>query len=329
MLDSKSIVNNIFESEISFKDKAIQLFHYQYAHCEVYESWCKYLAVNRASVKDISDIPFLPIQFFKSHTVTTNKFVPEIIFESSGTTTSINSKHLIKDVNLYIKAFTQAFEANYGYMEQYCVLALLPNYLERTNSSLVYMVQHMIHKSIHAESAFYLYDFDALATILKQLAVSNKKVLLIGVTFALLDFVAKHNINFPNLIIMETGGMKGRGKELTKYEVHKELCKGFGVRAINAEYGMTELLSQAYARQDGKYFPCNTMQVFVRDEEDPLVVKSAGRGVLNIIDLANVHSCAFIATDDIGEVYADGSFEIFGRLDNSDIRGCSLLVAGI
>lgn len=232
----------------------------------------------------------------------------------------------MKDINLYKQSFSKAFELFYGDIKDWCVIGLLPSYLERNNSSLVLMVDELIKMSGHADSDFYLYDFDKLQSTLQRLEMQQQKTLLIGVTFALLDFADSHPMQLDHTTIMETGGMKGRRKELTRFEVHDYLKQKFDVKNIHSEYGMTELLSQAYSKGDGIFVCPPWMKVLVRDEEDPLRVSVSGRGVLNVIDLANIYSCSFIATDDVGMVYEDGSFEVFGRLDNSDIRGCSLLV---
>ena len=268
---------------------------------------------------------FLPISFFKSELVVTTEFEPQTIFESSGTTQSINSKHLVKDIEIYKDSFLKAFKLFYGDIEEWCVIGLLPSYLERNNSSLIVMVDELIRVSVHPESGFYLNNYNDLKDTLQKLEANRQKTLLIGVTFALLDFVEQFPIKLEHTVIMETGGMKGRRKELTREEVHDIITKGLGVKKVHSEYGMTELLSQAYSVGDGRFVCPPWMKVIIRDEDDPLTIRSHGRGVLNIIDLANIYSCSFIATEDMGIVYEDGSFEVIGRLDNSDIRGCSLL----
>lgn len=310
---------------------ADEVFQFQYLHNKVYGKWCDLMKVNDAKLSTLNSqpsnvFPFLPISFFKSHTIATTLFEPQQIFESSGTTQTSNSQHLVKDVSIYQQSFTKAFELFYGDINDWCIIGLLPSYLERNNSSLVMMVDELIKLSSHADSGFYLTDFDKLNDTLIRLESQQQKTLLIGVTFALLDFAESYRLNLQHTIVMETGGMKGRRKELTRAEVHAIITNGLGVQKVHSEYGMTELLSQAYSVGDGRFICPPWMKVLVRDEEDPLSVKPFGKGVLNVIDLANIYSCSFIATDDVGVVYEDGSFEVWGRLDNSDIRGCSLLV---
>jgi hypothetical protein len=268
----------------------------------------------------------LPISFFKTHTVTAGPFTPETVFESSGTTQTLTSRHLVKEVSLYRRSFLKAFTLFYGNVKDYCVLGLLPSYLERQHSSLVMMVDELIKLSGHPASGFYLDEHAKLSQTLQQLESKQQKTLLIGVTFGLLDFAAAFPQKLNHTIVMETGGMKGRRKELTRAEVHQQLKEALGVQKIHSEYGMTELLSQAYSNGDGRFLCPPWMKVLVRDEEDPLSIQETGRGILQVIDLANRYSCSFIATEDIGMVYQDGSFEVWGRMDNSDIRGCSLLV---
>jgi len=321
----QAFVNNIFSvSKETFYQTAFDIFQFQYQNNLVFKQWCNLLPNVRHS--QMQEFPFLPISFFKSHTVTSTLFQPQQIFESSGTTNTINSKHLVKDISIYTESFITAFEMVYGSIKDWCIIGLLPSYLERENSSLVWMVNELIHLSHHASSGFYLYNFSKLHTTLLELEKAQQKTLLIGVTFGLLDFAEQFNMQLQHTIVMETGGMKGRRNELTRLEVHAMLKNNLGVPQIHSEYGMTELLSQAYSVGDGKFVCPPWMKVLVRDEEDPFSVKLSGKGVLNIIDLANLYSCSFIATDDIGVVYEDGSFEVWGRLDNCDIRGCSLLV---
>jgi hypothetical protein len=324
-----NILNNIFSvSNENFANVAGGVFRFQYEHNAVYKQWCNLLQNNSYTTNNpsILSMPFLPIAFFKSHTITTTLFQPEVIFESSGTTQTINSKHWVKEKAIYQQSFVQAFEMVYGKIEDWCIIGLLPSYLERSGSSLVLMVDEMIKMSNCAESGFYLYDFNKLAETLLQLESQKQKTLLIGVTFALLDFAEDHPMHLKYTIVMETGGMKGRKKEQTRAEVHGFLKNRLGIDAVHSEYGMTELLSQAYSKGEGRFVCSPWMKVLVRDEEDPLKVSWHGKGVLNIIDMANLYSCSFIATDDVGIVHEDGSFEVWGRLDNSDIRGCSLLV---
>jgi len=322
------LINKIFSTGGSDIDDLIQsVYLFQYQQNPVFKQWCDTLNF-KFQILDfkLTDIPFLPISFFKTHAIQTTLFQPQQIFESSGTTNTINSKHSVRDIALYKKSFIKAFELFYGDIKAYCIIGLLPSYLERNNSSLIMMVDELIKLSEHPQSGFYLNEFDQLQQILQDLENKNKKTLLIGVTFALLDFAEKYSMQLKHTIIMETGGMKGRRKELTRAEVHDYLTKRLGVAKIHSEYGMTELLSQAYSKGEGRFVCPPWMKVLVRDEEDPMIIKKSGRGVLNIIDLANLYSCSFIATEDVGLVYEDGSFEVWGRLDNSDIRGCSLLV---
>ena len=313
----------------SILSATLQTFNFQYNNNQVYRQWCDCFNFSSESIpkSSLTKIPFLPISFFKSHEVVTTQFNPSFVFESSGTTTSINSKHFVKDLEDYKQSFNQAFQQFYGNANDWCIIGLLPSYLERNNSSLVMMVDDLIKQSNHPKSGFYLNDFHSLKNTLEQLEAAQQKTLLIGVTFALLDFAEQLPMQLKHTTIMETGGMKGRKKETTRTEVHQILQQAFDLPMIHSEYGMTELLSQAYAKQDGKFVCPPWMKVLVRDEDDPLLVKESGRGCLNIIDLANQFSCSFIATDDVGIVYEDGTFEVHGRLDNSDIRGCSLLVS--
>jgi hypothetical protein len=328
-------VNNIFSNAPSlFNQTALDLYAYQYSSNKVYQRWCDLIIPaehpkNEAGVPVMdhyTNIPAIPIGFFKTETVQTGNYEPVLYFESSGTTGTEQSKHYIKDESLYQQSFMTAFEAVYGSIQNWCIIGLLPAYLERPHSSLVYMVEHLIKASNNAQSGFYLYDHEALSQTLKANEAAGQKTFLIGVTFALLDFAAKFQMSLEYTTILETGGMKGRRKELTREEVHAELMDAFKVKSIHGEYGMTELLSQAYATGNGMYKCPPWMRVLVTEEEDPLTVKTIGRGTLQVIDLANVHSCSFIATEDVGAVYADGSFEVFGRMDHSALRGCSLMV---
>ncbi len=276
-------------------------------------------------VSTIETVPFLPISFFKTHRVESTEFTPETLFESSGTSQTIQSKHYVKSLALYEDAFMNGFIHQYGNPKDHCFLGLLPSYLERSNSSLVYMVQKLMEKSNHTMNGFYLNNFQELSDKLDLLEKEAQPTILIGVTFGLLDFAEQYQLPLKNTIIMETGGMKGRREEMTREQVHQQLKKSFSVETIHSEYGMTELLSQAYSKADGIFHCPPWMKVLVRDEDDPLHVSTVGKGAINIIDLANVYSISFIATDDVGEVFEDGSFRVLGRMDNSDIRGCSLL----
>lgn len=320
-----SFVNNIFEWKKFDESAAIQLFQHQWLHNAVYRQWCNLLQCKPDEIKHITQIPFLPISFFKTHTVVTGGFEPQLVFTSSGTTQTVNSQHFVKDVAIYQQSFTAAFELFYGDAKGLCILGLLPSYLERNGSSLVYMVDELIRHSNHPQSGFYLYDFDKLQSTLQTLEDKQQPTLLIGVTFALLDFAKAYPMNLHYTTVMETGGMKGRKEEMTREEIHAILRTAFKMTDIHSEYGMTELMSQAYSKGNGVYQCPPWMKVLVRDEDDPLAVKENGRGVLNVIDLANADSCAFIATDDAGILAPDGSFEVLGRIDNSDLRGCSLL----
>jgi hypothetical protein len=322
-------------TEKGFRQLALDIFHFQYEANTVYNAYVNALGKTLPAIDEIEKIPFLPISFFKTDEIKTGKFNADVIFRSSGTTQTINSQHHVKEVSTYIQSFTKAFETIYGDLKEWCILGLLPSYLEKGDSSLVYMVDHFIKQSQHTQSGFYLYDLDKLMKTLLTLERSNQKTLLIGVTYALLDFAEKFPTDLKNTIIMETGGMKGRREELTRMEVHDILRKAFAVTEINSEYGMTELLSQAYAKKEGRFQCPPWMRVLIRDDEDPLAVKSSQSavgsknetlaGAINIIDLANLYSCSFIATDDVGKLYPDKSFEVLGRMDGSDLRGCSLL----
>ena len=309
-----------------FLSHALAMMQDQVVNNVVYGEWVKLMQVQLNEVNSFVQIPFLPIHFFKTHAIYTGKECPAFYFESSGTTQDTVSKHFVKDVGLYEQSFMNCFKQFYGDPKDYCILGLLPNYLERKHSSLVYMTHHLIEKCGHSKSGFYLYDFEQLSTTLIDLEKANQKTLLIGVSFALMDFVDAYPQQLKHTIVMETGGMKGRKQELTKPALHAYLSKGFGVDSIHSEYGMTELLSQAYSNGGGIYTCPPWMKVLVADESDPTSLNTSGRGILHIIDLANQHSCSFIATEDIGVVYEDGSFEVIGRLDQSARRGCSLLV---
>lgn len=310
-----------------FEGLALEIFRFQYLHNPIYHQYVKTIGVVGEQVKRLRDIPFLPVSFFKTHTLCTGSFEPEAIFESSGTTQTVNSRHYIKNLSLYRQSFMQCWQQFYGPVTDWCIIGLLPSYLERKNSSLVVMADELVRQSNHPQSGFYLYEHEQLAEVLQNLDVSAQKTLLIGVTFALLDFAEKFAMPLSHTTIMETGGMKGRRKEMTRPEVHAILQQAFGTKNIHSEYGMTEMLSQAYAVQDGIFQTPEWMKVLVRQDDDPFDLRESGSGVINVIDLANIYSCSFIATDDIGKIYADGNFEVQGRTDNSDIRGCSLMVA--
>jgi hypothetical protein len=312
-----------------FEAMAMLVFHYQAVNNEVYRDYLSALKVDPLRVLRLEDIPFLPISFFKTQKVVTGQFEPELIFESSGTTGSINSKHFVKNAALYRRSFMEAFRLFYGLPDKWCVIGLLPSYLERSSSSLVMMVDELIKASEHPLGGFYLYDHQELKNNLLKLQKTGQLTLLIGVSFALLDFGEQFGMPLNNCVVMETGGMKGRRAEITRLQLHETLKQYFGLTEIHSEYGMTELLSQAYALSEGLFSCPPWMRVMVRDEDDPLSVNHHGKGILNIIDLANLYSCSFIATDDIGVVYQDLRFEVQGRMDNSDVRGCSLMVSDL
>jgi hypothetical protein len=309
-----------------FDQLALEVFHFQYHHNELYKSYVNALKINVKKITAVDHIPFLPISFFKTHIIKTTSFDAEIVFESSGTTQTINSRHFVKDESLYKESFIKGFEKFYGPIKDWCILGLLPSYLERKNSSLISMVDELIKISNQSKSGFYLYEHEKLNETLQQLESEGQQTLLIGVTFALLDFAEEYPLQLKNTVVMETGGMKGRRKELTRQETHEFLKKRLGVNVIHSEYGMTELLSQAYSKGNGQFECAPWMKALVRNEDDPFDVRQEGSGIINVIDLANIYSCSFIATDDVANIFDDGSFEILGRLDNSDLRGCSLLV---
>ncbi|GIM51306.1 acyltransferase [Capnocytophaga cynodegmi] len=315
------------KTDKEFEEISLEIFDYQFKNNEVYKEFCSYLKKNPANVHSVYDIPFLPIEFFKSKRIFCGNNTEQQIFTSSGTTGSSTSKHFVKDISVYEKSFRKGFELFYGKPSEYVILALLPSYLERSGSSLIYMVEDLIKKSNNTNSGFYLYELDNLAEILDDLDKKGQKTLLIGVSFALLDLTEKHQFQLKNTIVMETGGMKGRRKELIREELHRILCNGFGTQQIHSEYGMTELLSQGYSSGKGIFKTVPWLKILIRDTNDALSFLPNGKsGGMNIIDLANIHSCSFIATQDLGKVYNDNTFEILGRFDNADIRGCNLLI---
>lgn len=315
------------KTKSEFNAAALAVFKFQYENNAIYKEFCSHLKRTPEKVNHINAIPFLPIEFFKSKQLIASNKNPKVLFTSSGTSGSKTSTHYVTDIEIYEQSYLKAFTQFYGDISEYCVLALLPSYLERTGSSLIYMIDDFVKKSIHTDSGFYLDELDTLKSKLVQLDSSGIKTLLIGVSFALLDFAEKYQLHLKNTVIMETGGMKGRRKELIREKLHAELKKGFGVQNIHSEYGMTELLSQAYSNGNGIFKTPPWMKVFTRDTEDPLSLQAPGKtGGINIIDLANLNSCAFIATQDLGKVHVDSSFEVLGRYDNSDIRGCNLMV---
>ena len=313
----------VFDNKISFEKRALRLFKEQSQKCLPYHQYLKLLKTDIESISSLAEIPFLPIQFFKTHSIIANGKKPAIRFSSSGTTGMKRSQHVVADLSIYEYSFRTAFETFYGTIENYRVLALLPSYLEREGSSLIYMCEDFIKRSKHPQSGFYLNNLDELSEIIKE----DKPTILIGVTYALLDLAELGPFQLNNTIIMETGGMKGKRKEMLKEELHQTLSNAYGVDLIHSEYGMTEMLSQAYSKGNGRFSTPHWMRVFCRDIEDPFSLsRSEKTGGLNIIDLANINSCAFIATQDLGRVFSDQSFEVLGRFEQSDIRGCNLLV---
>lgn len=320
---------NIFniQSEEAFNDTCLDVFKLQSETIAIYKAFILALGIKNDEIKHYTQIPFLPIEFFKTHKIIEDQAFADIQFSSSGTTGTQTSKHFVQDVSIYQNSYIKGFEQAYGPISEICILALLPNYLERSGSSLIYMFDDLLKKTKHAKSGFFLYNHDELYQTLIELKERKQKTMLIGVTYALLDFIEKYQIEFPELIVMETGGMKGQRKEMVREELHQTLSEGFGVENIHSEYGMTELLSQAYSKGNGVFNCPAWMKVLIRDTNDPLTLLAPQKiGGINMIDLANIHSCSFIATQDLGRKNIDGSFEILGRFDNSDIRGCNLMI---
>lgn len=314
-------------TQSEFNALALETFRFQYGNNSVYRKFCGLLGQAPRTVDSVEKIPFLPISFFKTHPVVSSNNPHEITFTSSGTTGQETSKHFVTDLSIYEESFRRGFQHFYGDIEEYAVLALLPSYLEREGSSLIYMVDDLIKNSKNPHSGFYLHDLAALKEKLELLEAEKNKILLIGVSFALLDLTEKYSFNLKSTIVMETGGMKGRRKEMIRAELHQLLKSGFGVENIHSEYGMTELLSQAYSSENGIFEYPSWMKVLIRDPEDALTLLPNGKsGGVNVIDLANIYSCSFIATQDLGKNIGEGKTEILGRFDNSDIRGCNLLV---
>ena len=331
-----SIIKDIFNinSSAQFKQLALVVFNYQFAQNEVYRNYIIALKINHERITELEQIPFMPVEFFKSHTVISDpdeknretiiKISESIVFTSSG---EIQSKHLVSNVAIYEGSYRKGFELFYGNIKEYCILALLPSYLERDGSSLIYMADDLIKATKHPSSGFFLNNYDELILKLKQLELQQQKTILLGVTYALLDLIGKEKFQLQHTIIMETGGMKGKRKEMVREELHAVLCEGFGVQKIHSEYGMTELLSQAYSKGDGVFNSPPWMKIMIRDTNDPFSFLPHNKtGGINIIDLANINSCSFIATQDLGKFFSDNSFEVLGRFDNSDIRGCNLLM---
>lgn len=318
--------SKIFEAPSSeFDQLALEIFEYQYYRNPIYKQFVNYLN-KKDTVKDIYTIPFLPVEFFKYHNIISGELQALDYFESSGTTGSVQSRHYFQDLDIYERSYLSGFEKNYGKPSEWVILGLLPSYLEREHASLVNMVKGLMQYSGQPENGFYLYNYENLYQILKSLSAASKKVMLFGVTFALLEFAEKFPGGFPNLTIIETGGMKGRGKELTREELHNYLQQQLHPKEIHSEYGMSEMFSQAYSTDNGIFHCSPTLKVLKRNPYDPFDIQSSkGRGNINVIDLANLHSCSFLATMDIGEFFDDGSFKVLGRSDFSDVRGCNLM----
>jgi phenylacetate-coenzyme A ligase PaaK-like adenylate-forming protein len=330
MITNATLADRIFalreHNDVAFDQIALQLFAFHMQHNETYRSFVQHLGVREEDVKQVSQIPFLPIELFKHHAVGIFDGPPETVFLSSGTTGSERSQHHVANLGVYDRSLLQCFRLAFGEPKDYCILALLPSYLERSNASLVYMVRKLIDLGQHPDSGYYLDRLTSLSKVLRKNSASGQKTLLIGVTFALLDLAEQHPQALRNISILETGGMKGRRREMLREEVHETLQTAFHQPHICSEYGMTELLSQAYSLGDGIFRNPPWMRVYVRETHDPLSLSHRGKGALNVIDLANMNSCPFIATQDLGQVYQDGSFEILGRLDYAEMRGCNLMV---
>lgn len=328
MLGAKSLLNNLPNiNESNFETHALAIFQEQSANNPIYQSYLNYLGVSSSSIKKIEAIPFMPISFFRKHTIKTNEWSVQKVFESSGTTGMETSKHLIKDVDFYHSHSQRLFEEKFGLLTDTYVLALLPSYLERNNSSLVSMVEHFITKSGSAYSGFYLNNLKELVKTLSELKEESKKVVLFGVTFALLDLAGQYDVDLSHITLIETGGMKGRREEVTREELYEVLRNKLNIQHIYSEYGMTELLSQAYGKNARFTLP-NSMKVIIREVSDPFSIAPIGKtGGVNVIDLANVDTCSFIETQDLGRINANGTFEVLGRFDNSALRGCNLLVS--
>ncbi|MDD2191220.1 MAG: acyltransferase [Bacteroidales bacterium] len=325
----KELINRIFNigNDIEFEELSLKVFYFQYENNKVYKTWCKLMKVEPSQVKSISQIPFLPISFFKTHDVVSfNKEDSVHFFKSSGTTGLQTSKHYIYDLGIYERSFVKCFEEFFSRVEDYCFIALLPNYLEQGNSSLVYMIDNLIKKSKYRESGFYKDSLQDVIQKLKVLEEKNTKTILFGVTYALLDLIEIEKLSLKNTIVFETGGMKGRRKEIIREELHEVLCEGFSIDSIASEYGMSELFSQAYSKSNGIFFCPKHMKVMIRDTYDPLsYIGNNKTGGINVIDLANIYSCSFIETEDLGKIFWDNSFELLGRIDNTTTRGCNLM----
>jgi len=325
----KYLENKIFKIQTrnDFNEVAIEIFHYQYENNIIYKQFVDFLNIQASSITNYLQIPYIPVEFFKNHKVISKEFNNGVIFTSSGTMGIQTSRHYVTDLSLYETSFINTFDLFFGSASNYVILALLPSYLERTGSSLVYMTDKLIKLSRNINSGFYLNEYKQLHTLLLKLKKQKQKVLLLGVTYALLDLAEQFPIDFPDLVLMETGGMKGKRKELIRNELHNKLKEAFGTTYVFSEYGMTELLSQAYSKGEGIFSTPPWMKILIRDVNDPLCILPYGKtGGINIIDFANLYSCSFIATQDLGKLYPNNKFEILGRFDSSDVRGCNLMV---
>lgn len=325
MLHPEKIFN--IQDNTEFEAFALETFRYQSKNVKVYRDFTSHLKILPESINDITKIPFLPVELFRSQEIIALNKAPQIIFESSTTTGTTPSKHFVADVNIYEDSFLRAFTHFYGDPSNYCILALLPSYMERTGSSLVYMAEKLIQLSGHPESGFYLSEHDKLISVLRFLKKTGQPTILLGVSYALLDLAEKYEEDLKGVIVMETGGMKGRRKEMVREGLHAFLKRRFNLEQVHSEYGMTELLSQAYSKAEGHFFSPPWMKILIRDSHDPMQVLENGiTGCINIIDLANSYSCSFISCSDLGKLNQDGSFDVLGRMDNSDIRGCNLMI---
>ncbi len=311
-----------------FWELTLEIYNYQYENNPVYKEFINVLGRGGRSPRSISEIPFLPVGFFRNHRIITGEKPTEIIFESSGTSGTIPSKHYVADLKMYERSFLKSFRLFYGDPRDYSIIAMLPSYTEREGSSLVYMAEKLIKESQHSISGFYKGNSDNILKVIRDRMVKGEKIILLGVSFALLDLAESGQADLSDIIVMETGGMKGRRKELTRSELHYILKKNLNLNAVHSEYGMTELMSQAYSRGEGVFYPPPWMKIILRDPLDPLSLSDlpGKTGGINIVDLANLNSCSFISTGDLGKLHEDGAFEVLGRFDNSDIRGCNLMV---
>lgn len=329
MRKAENLSEQIFQinDTASFQNIALKIFKIQSKQNLIYKKYLEALPINIEEIKSIEDIPFLPIEFFKSQKVVLDGLYPEIVFSSSGTTGMVPSQHFVSDLKIYEDSFVKGFQHFFGPIVDYCILALLPSYLEREGSSLIYMAEQLIQLSENKKSGFFLNNLNELVNIIHSTDLKNKKIILLGVTYALLELAENYKIKKPELIVMETGGMKGKRKEMVREELHHYLCDNLGVKQIYSEYGMTELLSQAYSFGHGIFRTPPWMKVLIRDINDPFsILADEQSGGINVIDLANLNSCSFVMTQDLGKKYKDDSFEILGRFDSSDVRGCNLLV---